>query len=477
MALTRTPTTSASPRSRARAGRLPRPSGIALFWLFVLAAATALELARQPGFPSWVTVWQEDGAIFYSDAWNKSTLPAIFEPYNSYLHVVPRIVAAIVALFPLKLAAVGLSLGAALVVAALGIYVFHASAAVFRSVWARGAMAVAIVLLPAGGYETNANIANLHWYLDYALFWVLVANPRTRRGIVIGALITAGAVLSDPLAALLLPLVARRTLENRRDHRAGLVIPGVFAACFLLQLVIGVFQEQTGRNASSSWGDLPGVYALRVAGSTVVGDSFLGRFWLTFGYAFAYAALAIVVGLLIYGFQKSDRVRRWFIAESALYSVLTLCVPLMLRGTENYLNRDLYTLNGSRYTVLPVMFLIGALIAVFDAPEPRLSAVAWRRIQAGAAIFLAALVLTSFSVATVRTAGPRWSDQLQWAKQECANRDAGMEPDPLWNLPRAPGQEPTLSDLVRIPISPYIPLGDGRVDVPFAVTIPCEDVR
>lgn len=476
MAATSPPTTSASPRQRARPRRLERPSGSLLLGLFLLAVLTALELARQPQIPSWATVWQEDGAIFYSDAWNGAALPAIFEPYNSYLHVVPRIVAAVVALFPLELAAIGLSVGAAVIVAALGIYVFFASAAVFRTLWARMAMAVAIVLLPAGGYETNANIANLHWYLIYAMFWVFVANPRTRRGVALGGLITAAAVLSDPQAALLLPLVLRRVLDNRRE-RIGLVIPGIFAACLVLQLVIGVFQEQTGRNASSSLGDLPGIYALRVAGSTLVGDAFLGRFWLTIGYAFIYAALAIVLGLLVYGFLKSDRPRRWFIGESLLYSVVTLCVPLMLRGTENFLDRDIYTLNGSRYTVLPIMFLLGALIAVFDSPEPRLSDAAWQRVQIGAAALLAALVLTSFSVPTVRSPGPRWKAQLEWAKQECANRDAGKEPDRMWSLPSAPGQEPTTSDLVRIPIAPYIPLGDGGVDVPFAAVIPCRDVR
>jgi hypothetical protein len=444
--------------------------------LFVFALAVGLELLRQPGAPSWDTVWQEDGAIFYSGAWNGSLLPTIWEPYNSYLHVVPRIVAAVVAVFPLRVAAIGLSVGAAAIVAALGIYVFYASRAVFASLWARAAMGAMVVLLPAGGYETNANLANLHWYLVYATFWVLVANPRTRGGIALGALITAGAVLSDPLAALMLPLVARRALESRRD-RAGLVIPIVFASSFLIQLVVGVFQGNTGRNASSSWGDLPGVYALRVAGSAVVGDAELGRFWNTFGYFFAYGALALVLALLVYGFLKADTTRRWFIGESFAYSVLALCVPLMLRGTENFLDRAHYSLNGSRYTALPVLFLVGALIAVFDTPDARLSPPTWRYVQAGFAALLAALVLTSFSVPAVRTAGPSWKGQLAWAKEECARRARNENADPKWNLPRAPGEPPTPFEQVRIPISPYIPLGDGQVDVPFAAAIPCADVR
>ena len=445
--------------------------------LFLFAAAVALQLARQPGQPSWDTVWQEDGAIFYTDARNGSMFTTILEPYNSYLHVVPRLVALVVAELPLEVAAIGLSVGATAVVAALGIYVFYASGAIFGSLWARVLVAVMIVLLPAGGYETNANIANLHWYLVYAAFWVLLANPRTRGGIVLGAVIVAGAVLSDPLAALMFPLVARRALDAWRGDRAGLVIPAVFAGSFLVQLVIGVFQEQTGRNASSSWGDLPGVYALRVAGSMVVGDAELHRFWNPLGYAFAYSGLALVVALLVYGFLKADHKRRWFIGESVLYSVLTLCVPLMLRGTENFLDQSNFSLNGSRYTVLPIMFLAGALIAVFDTPDPRLSPRAWRHVQVGFAAFLAALVLTSFGINAVRSDGPSWKAQLAWAEEECAKRARGENADPLWNLPRAPGQEATPMSQVRTGISPLIVHEGGNVEFPFAVALRCSEFR
>ena len=255
---------------------------------------TGLELLRQPGIPSWNSIWQEDGAIFFTEAWNEPFLSTLWDPYNSYLHVVPRLIAAVVTLLPLKAAALGMSLGAAMVVAALGIYVFHASGAVFRSTWARVVLAVMIVFLPAAGYEANANIANLHWYLVYATFWVLLKDPRTRRGIALGALITGMAALSDPLVALILPLVVRRAFEHRREL-PRLVIPATFAVCLAIQLVIGVFQEQTGRNATSDWGEVPGIYALRVAGSALVGDAQLGRLWNPLGYWFAYGALAVIL--------------------------------------------------------------------------------------------------------------------------------------------------------------------------------------
>ncbi len=78
------------------------------------------------------------------------------------------------------------SLGPALIVTLLAFYVYSASRRpsmvrdplgdVFLA-W--GGLVLASCSRSAG-YETNANVANLHWYLIYALFWVFIAPPRTR---------------------------------------------------------------------------------------------------------------------------------------------------------------------------------------------------------------------------------------------------------------------------------------------------------
>jgi hypothetical protein len=443
--------------------------------LVMVAFGTVLAMARQPGVHSWRTIWQEDGAIFLNHAWKDPFLDTLGQVYNSYLHVVPRLLAGIVALFPLDRAALGLTLSACIVIAALGLYIYYASAAIYESTWSRFLLAAMVVLLPAGGYETNASISDLHWYFLYASFWALLANPKDRRGIVIGSLICLGAVLSDPLAGLIMPVVIVRGWGAwRAGERRRLVMPIAFTAGLTLQVVLGWFTEPTGRYAQSHFADLPGIYALRVAGSTLVGDQWLGTFWLPLGYAFAYGALAIVLGLVLYTFLKARGGRRWFVLGSLVSSVVILCVPLMLRGTQFFLDRSIYSLNGSRYTVVPVMFLMGILILALDQRDRRLSPEAWRHVQIGGSAFLVGLILTSFNVVSVRSGGPDWPAQLAHARQQCDAMAKGAPLPDLNALPPAPGQTPTPPTELRIPVSPNIPDSSQ----PFAVTLNCDrDLR
>jgi hypothetical protein len=436
---------------------------------------TVLAMARQPGVHSWRTIWQEDGAIFLNHAWKDPFLDTLGQVYNSYLHTVPRLLAGVVALFPLDRAALGLTLSACLVISALGLYIYYASAAIYTSPWSRFLLAAMIVLLPAGGYETNAAISDLHWYFLYAAFWALLANPKDRRGIVIGSLVCLGAVLSDPLTGLIMPLVIQRAWSAwRAGERMRLVMPILFTAGLALQVVLGSVSAPTGRDAQSHFADLPGIYALRVAGSTLVGDQWLGTFWLPLGYAFAYGALAIVLGLVLYAFLKARGERRWFVLGSFVFSVLILCVPLMLRGTQFFLDRSIYSLNGSRYTVVPVMFLMGILVLLLDQRDRRLSPTAWRHVQMAGGAFLAGLIVTSFSVVTVRSAGPDWPGQVMKARRQCAEMAKGAPLPDLNALPPAPGDPPTPPTELRIPVSPNIPDSSQ----PFAVTLSCDkDLR
>ncbi len=465
--------TTAEQTPRRRRPHLRKPGSEATLVIVLFVFGTVLAMARQPGTHSWDTIWQEDGGIFLSHAWKDPFLDTLGQVYNSYLHVVPRLLAGIVALFPLKYAALGLTLSACMTMSALGVYVFYASKAIYTNTWARALLGVMIVLLPAGGYETSGNIANLHWYFLYAAFWALVAAPRDRRGVIVGALVCLGAVLSDPLAGLIMPLVLRRVWQAwRANERIGLIVPAAFTGGLALQVVLGWFTEPTGRYALSHWADLPGVYSLRVAGSTLVGDNWLGSFWLPLGYFFAFTALAIVTALTVHAFLKVGGERRWFVAESFVYSVLVLCVPLMLRGTQFFLDKPIYSLNGSRYTVVPVMFLVGIVILALDQRDPRLSLASWRNVQIGGVAFVVGVLMTSFGVGAARSGGPDWKGKLAAARTECKARKAGAPAPDLTTLPSAPGQPPTPSDDIRIPVSPNIPDSSQ----PFAVTLRIKDL-
>jgi hypothetical protein len=419
--------------------RLPRVPFTAA--LFVLACV--LQLVRQPGKPATATIWAEDGPVFLTHAWSDAFGSTVVDVYNGYLHVVPRLIAGVVALLPLRDAAFGLAVGAAVVVSALAVYVFHASRSVLESPWPRLLLAATMVLLPQAAYETNANLANLHWYLIYAAFWALLANPRSRSGVAVGALIVVGAALSDPLAGLLLPLAAARAWQGRAE-RARLVIPALLCVAMAVQLAFAVSANVPARNSASHAGELVGIYAVRVSGSALVGDRWLGGLWRPLGAVFAVAAVALVAALLVYGYRKADRPRRELIAWSAALSILTLAVPLAVRGTAFLLDRPAFTLSGSRYTVLPVLFLYGALVVTFSA---------WRGVRVVAAAALVAVLVTSYRVEPLRSSGPDWKNSLAAARAECAQASG--------------------SATVRVPVAPIYAHGPQL----FAVALRCGDVR
>ena len=134
--------------------------------------------------------------------------------------MVPRLLAELASAVPLKDASTVMSGGSAVIVAALAVVVFRASAGVIASVPVRLALAASMILLPASGWETLDNAANLHWYLIFAAFWALLWRPSSRTEAVVAAAVVAGAALSDPLTVVLAPVVLVRwmSLPGRRQR-------------------------------------------------------------------------------------------------------------------------------------------------------------------------------------------------------------------------------------------------------------------
>jgi hypothetical protein len=414
--------TAIEPRSRNRL-RLPASTGTWLFAAFYVVIATALQLARQPGFPSWNTIWQEDGGIFLNQALSESFPHALVHSYNSYLHVGPRLVAEVASWFPLDYAAKILSGGECVAVSVMSVYVYFTSGAVVRAQWARMAIAGSMILLPAAGYETNAVLSDMHWYLTFTAFWAIAAYPRDRRGVVLASIVVALAVLSDPFTGLFLPFALFQAWR-RRGERFAWVVPIVFGVSMAIQLGFGLFSEPAGRYAASHWSDIPGVYALRVTGSLFVGDQNLHSFWLaSWGWVFIFVTLALMIAIVVYALRRWRELDwRLFIGQCFVYSVLYLTVPCMLRGTENFLNRSIYSLNGSRYMPLPILFLVAIVVAVLDRRDPKVSVAGWRKIQWAVGLWAAFLVLNNFSIVTTRSPGPPWDDNLYAARLKCEGK-------------------------------------------------------
>ena len=72
-------------------GAVRRAAWLACLWVGLVAG---LALVRQSGVPSWQTPYAEDGTVFLSAAYDPGGAGVLLEPYNGYLHLAPRLVAA-----------------------------------------------------------------------------------------------------------------------------------------------------------------------------------------------------------------------------------------------------------------------------------------------------------------------------------------------------------------------------------------------
>lgn len=389
------------------AGDVIRPSGPARVTartvglsLAAVVAGAVVVLARQQGPGATDTVWAEDGSVFLAQARDLGVGGSLFEPYAGYLHLVPRLAAAAVSALPLEAADTGFAVVAAVVAAACALFVFRASSAHFRSLWARVACAVPLLVSPLAGTEILANVANLHWYLLYAAFWAVVWKAPSRWEAAVSASVVAAAVLSDPFALVLSPLVVLRVVAGgRRADTVGLA----FAACAVVQ-VVGVLgatgQRPLGEEAEVIF--LPFRYVVDVFGRGLAGDRLVGGSGLS---ARAAAVAAVVVsGVAAVAWARRGVVRERAVLLTALVvaSVAYFVAPVALSG-----------ISAPRYAFAPALLAMAALVVLLDGP-------ALDRTTAAALALVAACWVVGLPSHNDRDEGPAWDDALAASAAVCA---------------------------------------------------------
>lgn len=442
---------------------------LALAWLL---CATVLQLVRAPGTPSWDTLWQEDGGIFLTDALHHHLLDALTRSYNGYLHVVPRLLAGTAVHLPLRDAAWFFAVTSAVVVSGVSVYVFWAARLLVPAVWARALLALLVALAPVGAYETGTNINNLHWYLLFACAWVPFSAPRGRAQVALSLLVIAAATLSDSEVVLLAPLFLPLAWRAVRQRRPGpLLLPAVLGACLLVQFVAGAQGQQPGRYAPSHWSDVPGIFGLRVASSLLLGDRYLVSAYQAYGTAYWVSAI-VVLAVLLVGAALLAPGARMCLAVTTVYGVAFLVVPVMLRGTANFLSRPGTTLNGSRYALLPVLFLAAGLLAAAARLGPRLVHADGRPalVPGLLCILTVTVVAVNLGDVNVRSAGPSWSKELVNAAGVCVRtgdtpRERASSADNPYGTRALPGD-------VVVPVAPSLPS-----EMPFSVVVDCRQLR
>ena len=176
--------------SSARTGWLHAPRTLA--WLVLVCAA--LLALRKPWALHTPQLWAEDGSIFLTQD-EQMGLRAFFEPYNGYLHLLPRLIAWIashtadVAWWPAIYNGLAFAINAAL---------FARLASRRVELPSKAWLMLAFVLVVGTG-EVLINVTNVQWVTAFFLVLQLFTAPATNAGQRLGDLALLGVV---PDAAL-----------------------------------------------------------------------------------------------------------------------------------------------------------------------------------------------------------------------------------------------------------------------------------
>jgi hypothetical protein len=403
-----------------------------LLVLVSISSATAVQLVRQRGIPAVDTIWAEDGAVFLAGALEEGG-EGLLSPYSGYANVVARAGGEAAAAFPLDLSSEILAVVAAGVVALLCVYVFVAARLILPSPVARGVLAGMMPLLPAASWESLANVSTLHFFLLFAAFWAALPQERSSTRMWVDGTVLLAAALSTPLAATMVPMSVWG-LVLRRDRRNLIVAAGFFVG-LAVQAWVAFGELLLGGSSLivdpishvRAWRPLetPGLYGFDVVAPLLAGYRLIGHHWALPGWFVSAVGIAVAVLVAVYAAsRKWADLRRWALILLA-YSFGIFTLTLMLRGSGPF--RPVGThpfLGGNRYMVVPMLFLLAALLLLLFPRESRPSR-GRLAVRSAFLLLMAAVVGTNLLISTVRSLGPRWSSSLSEAAERC--RRQGLE--------------------------------------------------
>lgn len=418
-----------------------------LLALLFIAGATALQLIRQAGTPSFDSMYAEDGRRWIQDALADNSLSTILEPYAGYLHTLPRLLGALAAELPIAWAAPIMAVLSALIVSLLALYVYDATSDWVKSRWGRALIAVSMIMLPAVAFQSLANATNLHYFLFFACFWAVLRPRQTGARRVCDFAVMLATTLSSSFVLLLAPIALYRLFlhtvrGSRSSAPADVVVLLVFLCGVVVQLATVLGESAEIRERPVVVPALAAIYGLRVIGSVFLGERVMPLLVESAdlhleggaGWVLSVATALVVAALGLYVLGRRDLKSRWVLATALVYSVVMFAAPALGRGMEATLpDAGGYRVLLARYFVIPGMLLVAVVIGLLSDRDPRIAPRSWARLHIVALAFLAMATISSLSAWNDRSPGPGWQAQIATARTRCA---AGAATVVLQHAPR-----------------------------------------
>jgi hypothetical protein len=402
------------------------PSVAIILQVVAVAVGSVVILLRVAGIPAWDGIYAEDYGVFFPQAlehpWHLLT------PDGGYIELLPRLIAQFVTYLPLPYAAHAFALIGAIISCLSALFIFHASAALIRSPWLRGVLAVSLLLLPVAPIEIVDSGVGSPWYLLIALFFATLWRPKSRTGMAVVAILAFMTAASTILSVVLVPLLVARAiaLPRIREH----AVTAGWAAGTLLQVPY-VLQSLSHKGSRGSR-FAPFHQVVAFYGHDVLLPAFGWHlsWWLKSSVGVD-GGMLLVGGLLVVVFTwamiTQDRRVRMFIGTALLIGF----VETVVAGTLTWwVSGNAVTHNfepGSRYTDLPILLIDAALICAVDAYLRR-TPVEMRGIAAVTALIavLASGWVVDFRYVGNRSNSTKWEPVAAASLAACQNHPDGV---------------------------------------------------
>ena len=372
--------------------------------LAAIAAGTILMLVRISGRPVWDGISTEDDDVFLAQA---LAHPWHLQSYGGYLELVPRLIAQLVSLLPIRYAAVGFAVSGALVASGCGLFAYHASAALISFRWLRVLLGLSVLLLPVAQLEIADNGVNTPFYLLIALFWAVLWRPRSRAGASVAAALGFATVASNPLAVLFAPLLVARAIVVPRRIREHAVTIGWAIGC-LLQVPF-IITSQVSRTAHAALANSL-TYLARDVVAPALGWHLAWQLRAAFGPS---GATLIVGGLLALILALAVATQAGRCRVFVVTAVATGLLFTFVAATLSWLPSQPVTPGmepGARYSTLPILLIDAAVIVSADACARRWGSRIWAVYAVTALVAVLSVGWVSdFRYPVSRNSGPAWA--------------------------------------------------------------------
>jgi hypothetical protein len=421
-----------APEETAAVGPRPRRRAVsvAVQAAAVCVGAAAL-LLRVGGIPAWNVTYAEDNGVFLVDGlvrpWH------LLVPYSGYLELGPRIIGQLIASFlPIVDASAAYAVTGALIGAATGLFLFHASEGYIRAPWARALLGGALVLLPIAPLEIIDSGVNSPWYVLAALFFAVLWRPRSWPGMLAAALVAGYASSSEIIAFIYAPLLLLRLLALPRVREHAVTAGWLLGLALQVPVVILSYVQHKQRlGALATPGQVVAFYGhnviLRALGWHL-------SVWLksVAGYNGATVIVGAVLALAVgWAFVTGDRQVRLFAGTALLTGLAQTAFDVTVSPYVDTSPPTSSFMAAARYSTVPVVLITATGIVAVESYLRR-GGGGLRGRGAGPLVALGVLVcvlgfgwVTDFRYVTQRVHAGQWRPYGRSLVTACVQDPAG----------------------------------------------------